>query len=80
MPTIHREKGYHFRFFSNEGDEPCHVHIRGKGGIMKVWLPSVMVADVRGYSPKQQREILDIIRAGKAEMIEAWHEHFSKKK
>jgi hypothetical protein len=80
MPTIHRETGYQFRFFSNEGAEPCHVHVRGKGGIMKVWLPSVIVADVRGYSPKQQREILDIIRARKAEMLEAWHEHFSKKK
>ena len=80
MPTILRKNGYHFRFFSNEGTEPCHVHVRGKDGVMKVWLPAVVVADVRGYTPKQQREILDIIRADKALLVEAWNEFFSKKK
>ena len=80
MPTIHSEKGFQFRFFSNEGNEPCHVHVRGKGGIMKVWLPEVIVADVRGYSPREQREILGIIRDRKEKFAEAWNEFFSKKK
>ena len=47
---------------------------------MKVWLPEVIVADVRGYSPREQREILGIIRNKREELVEEWNEFFSKKK
>ncbi len=28
MPTIYRWKGFRFHFFSSEGLEPPHIHIR----------------------------------------------------
>jgi hypothetical protein len=28
MPTILRIKGYRFFFFSNEGNEPCHIILK----------------------------------------------------
>lgn len=40
MPKIHLEAGFRFYFYSNEGNEPAHIHIRGKGGKMKVWIPN----------------------------------------
>jgi len=36
MTTIHREAGLVFRFFSNENQEPAHIHIYGQRGSMKV--------------------------------------------
>lgn len=43
LPTILREYGYRFHFYSNEGKEPPHVHVTGKGGEMKVWIPDMVV-------------------------------------
>lgn len=28
MPTVLRESGWRFFFYSNEGDEPAHIHAR----------------------------------------------------
>jgi hypothetical protein len=36
-PTVLREKGYRFFFFSKE--EPrCHIHVEARGGEAKFWL------------------------------------------
>jgi hypothetical protein len=35
-------------FFSNEGEEPPHVHVERGGGVVKVWLSKVAVAQCRG--------------------------------
>ncbi|HJU31624.1 MAG TPA: DUF4160 domain-containing protein [Hyphomicrobiaceae bacterium] len=38
MPTILRWNGYRFYFFSNERDEPPHMHIDKGGNSAKFWL------------------------------------------
>ncbi|HEX4743461.1 MAG TPA: DUF4160 domain-containing protein [Candidatus Limnocylindria bacterium] len=46
-----REDGYWFRFRSNDGGEPAHVHVGGNRGRAKTWLvPRVEVANSRGYT------------------------------
>ena len=35
MPTVLLVEGYRFFFFSNEGQEPPHVHVRKGGGVAK---------------------------------------------
>jgi len=45
---------------------------------MKVWLPSMMVADVRGYNAVEQRQIMTIIRNNKSRLQEAWNDFFGK--
>ena len=32
MPTILRKNGFRFFFYSNERNEPPHVHVVGRGG------------------------------------------------
>ena len=44
MPTIVREDGYRFYFYSREPNEPAHVRVDKDGGSAKVWLSSVTVA------------------------------------
>ncbi len=35
MPEVFRTEGYVFFFFSNEGQEPMHIHVRRAGGYAK---------------------------------------------
>jgi len=41
MPEIFRELGFVFFFYSNEGSEPMHVHVRKAGGFAKYWIEPV---------------------------------------
>ena len=79
MPTILRKYGYRFHFYSNERNEPCHIHITGKGGEMKVWLPSMKIEFAYALSPLEQRKIMAVIRQNTELFVEAWNE-FSRKK
>jgi len=41
MPEIFRKLGFVFFFYSNEGQEPIHVHVRKAGGFAKFWIEPV---------------------------------------
>lgn len=47
MPTVLRRAGFRVFFFSNEGEEPPHVHVERAGGVVKVWLSPASVAYYR---------------------------------
>jgi len=62
MPVIHREAGLIFRFFSNENNEPPHIHAYGQKGSMKVWLYSLEIAKVKKLPTNDQRRAMEIIK------------------
>ena len=77
MPILLSEDGYVFRFFSSDGSEPPHVHVRGNGGIAKVWLvPSVTFAEYRAYNRHRRGEIIRKTETHRAEWIARWNNHF----
>jgi hypothetical protein len=41
MPEVFRELGFVFFFYSNEGDEPMHIHVRKAGGFAKYWIEPI---------------------------------------
>ncbi|WP_439481025.1 DUF4160 domain-containing protein [Cyclobacterium plantarum] len=41
MPTVLRIGPYRFFFFSNEGNEPPHIHVESGEGHAKFWLEPV---------------------------------------
>jgi len=80
MPTILLVRGWRVFFYSNEGNEPMHVHAR-KGqaeckfrvheelfGIEEAWS--------HGLSPQLRREIRRVIFGHFDLIVQAWHEHF----
>lgn len=77
-PTLHREKGFRFFFYSNEGIEPPHVHVVKGGCEAKIWLePIVSVAENYGFSRKELNTILEIVDANLEKFLEEyrkWHE------
>lgn len=79
MPTVFRHGGFRFHFYSNEGNEPPHIHITGHGGEMKVWLPSLEVEFSFGLAPREQRQVLEVVKDKKDFLMEKWNEFSSKK-
>ena len=75
-PTIHRERGYRFFFFSRE--EPrMHVHVMCADGESKFWLePAIELVRNVGMSERQIREVRGIVDEHRDEFRDAWHRHF----
>lgn len=75
-PTVFKEKGYRFFFFSRE-EERRHVHVISGDGEAKFWLePEIMLAKNYSYSNKQLKEIKILVEARYGEIISAWEKHF----
>ena len=75
-PTVFRERGYRFFFFSRE--EPrMHVHVQSGQGEAKFWLvPEIALAANYGLRPKELSIIEGIIRERASEIQSAWNQHF----
>ncbi|MEJ7691628.1 DUF4160 domain-containing protein [Daejeonella sp.] len=77
MPTVFEFKGYRFYFYSNENDEPIHIHVAKANSTAKFWV----VTDVReeysyGFKVKERKEIGLIIKSRQEEIKNAWNEYF----
>lgn len=56
-PTIFREDGYRFYFFSRE-EQRMHVHVHGANGEAKFWLePTIELAQNFGMTVQQIRAV-----------------------
>ncbi|MBO6584884.1 MAG: DUF4160 domain-containing protein [Gracilimonas sp.] len=79
MPTVLRIDGYRFFFFSNEGNEPVHVHIESGDGYCKFWINPVSIAYSTGYHSTELNKIRKLVEEHREHLEEAWNEYFSKK-
>jgi hypothetical protein len=76
MPTILRVQGYRIYFYSHEPNEPPHVHIDRERMSAKFWLESVALAQNRGFSPRELRQLERLVEQRRMELMEAWNEYF----
>lgn len=76
MPRIAVVGQYRFFFYSNEGDEPPHIHVRHERKLAKFWLDPVELATSKRFAAHELREIMTIVIDRKEQFIEAWNEHF----
>lgn len=77
MPTILYVGRYRFYFFSNEGQEPAHIHVKAGNDQAKFWLDPVAIAANYGFRGHELNEIETIIMQHQAQLTEAWYEYFS---
>ncbi|MBK8118054.1 MAG: DUF4160 domain-containing protein [Sulfuritalea sp.] len=77
-PTIFREGGFRFYFFSRE--EPrMHVHVQGQNGEAKFWLePTVALAQHAGLSRREINEALYLVQEHENDIRSARRKHFSR--
>ena len=76
-PTLFREDGYRFFFFSRE-ESRMHVHIYCGEGEAKFWLePQIELARNYGLSRQQLKTIEKIIEERQNEIRNAWQKYFA---
>jgi hypothetical protein len=80
-----KQCGYKIYFWSNENNEPIHIHIsKGKptGNATKVWLTKsggcIVSNNNSGIPAKELREILETISNNYFFIIAEWKEYFKK--
>jgi hypothetical protein len=76
-PTVFREGGFRFFFFSRE-ESRIHIHVTHTDGEAKFWLkPEIELAINKGLSSKQIGEALLLVQHHSEEILNAWYEHFA---
>ncbi|MEO5967980.1 MAG: DUF4160 domain-containing protein [Ferruginibacter sp.] len=78
MPTVLFVQGFRFFFYSNENDEPIHIHVEKADAEGKLWLePIVKVAYMHGFTHKQKSQIMQIVLVNIVILKEKWNEYFA---
>ncbi len=79
MPTILMVRGWRVFFYSEEGNEPVHVHAKKAGSECKFWLKAdvyeIEEAWSHGLTPQLRREIRKILFENFDLIIEEWNRH-----
>jgi hypothetical protein len=76
MPVVLRERGFTFRFYSQDFMEPPHVHVSAGEGIAKVWVESSRIEYHHGFSKPELNRIRKIIAAHRQQILEQWRDFF----
>lgn len=83
MPTILFIYGWRLFFYSNEGNEPIHVHAEKAEMECKYWIvvDEVEIREEFAYNltPPARREIRKIIYQHFDLIVEAWNNNFNTK-
>ena len=77
MPTLLVIEGFRFYFFSDERQEPPHVHVRKGDSVAKLWLRPVDLVFARGFTRAEIRRIRELTFEHQGFFIKRWHEYFS---
>ncbi len=78
MPNVLLINGFRYFFYSNENNEPAHIHVTKGNGDGKVWLvPVIAIAYMYGFTSAEQKDIMEIIEINFATFINKWNEHFN---
>lgn len=82
MPTIIFILGWRIFFYSNEGNEPLHVHAEKGDMECKFWLfpDSFEISEAFSYNlnPSSKKEIRKIIYDHFDYIVEEWYKYFKK--
>jgi hypothetical protein len=76
VPTVLVNGPFRFFFYSNENDEPPHVHVKRERALAKFWLEPVELDWSTGFAAHVLWQIERIVRDKRKDFLEAWHEHF----
>jgi len=77
MPTVLRKGPYRFHFYSDEGNEPPHIHVACGDGEAKFWLSPIRLASSIRLAASQIREIERLVFEFQNDLQEAYNEFHS---
>lgn len=76
-PTVLRIGPYRFFFYSNENNEPPHIHVRRDDVECKFWLEPIRLAQNYGLPGHELRLIERYIYQNQEVLLSAFHEYFA---
>jgi hypothetical protein len=76
VPTILRIGPYRFFFYSNENNEPVHIHVQRERALAKFWLNPVVLASSTGFPAQELTKLSRLVQENAATFTEAWNEFF----
>ncbi|MBX7100369.1 MAG: DUF4160 domain-containing protein [Myxococcaceae bacterium] len=76
MPTLLLDGVLRFFFFSNEGNEPPHVHVEAGDAVAKFWLEPLRLARNHGLKQKDLARAKLLVEKHRSNFLERWHAHF----
>ena len=79
MPTVLRIGRYRFFFYSNEDQEPAHIHVKAGEEEAKFWLNPVGLAANQGFRVRHLNELERLVQEHEQAFMEAWNEYFDDK-
>ena len=77
MPTVLRIGPFRFFFYSNEGNEPAHIHVQRDNMLAKFWLKPFSLASSIRFSPSELRKLELLVIENRETFLEVWNEYFS---
>ena len=77
MPIIITKNGYRLFFYSNEMNEPIHVHVEKAENVAKFWLNPIRLAKNDGFKSYEVKKIIKIIFEHQQLIEVKWNEHFN---
>ncbi len=80
MPTVMKSGTFRFHFYSDEGNEPPHIHVATPDGECKFWLDPVRLSRNRGVAPEEIRQIERIVFEKEDFLKEKFNAYFSRSK
>jgi len=78
MPTVMKIGSFRFHFYSDEGNEPPHIHVASTDGECKFWLQPVRLARNRGVPPLTIRKIEKLVFENQLLLIGEYNESRNK--
>jgi hypothetical protein len=75
MPTVLRIGSFRFHFYSDEYNEPPHIHVATPDGECKFWLESVKLAGNMGLTPHVVRQIEKLVFENRDLLILKFNEY-----
>jgi hypothetical protein len=79
MPTVLFLNGFRFFFYSNENNEPAHIHVTKGNAEGKIWLePVTETAWLYGFTKPEENAIWQIVTEHEQLFKNKWYEYFGK--
>lgn len=77
MPAILLTQGFRFFFFSQEGNEPPHIHVEYGDKVAKFWLNPVELSSSTDFRSHELKKVRMLVIQDRELFLEKWNEHFS---
>lgn len=78
MPTVLKIGSFRFHFYSDERNEPAHIHVATPDGECKFWLDPVRLARNKSVAPHVVREIEKLVFQHRDLLRAKYYEHHNR--